>query len=277
MGIDLLKFSQAVNNCELTASTRELHAPQEEAPEETGSRAAQGEAEQSFMVWVPREAPQGKEGGGPIVRNEVREELSPLTRVAKGKFGGRIVCVAMVTVLVNPTPQPRLTIPAAVAAIYPDASSEQQLAIFQDCAELYGGPEVAEKFFRECQATFRNGIVFGALSPPPGVDLRSIDVDHLTIFYHSTFPESLQNSNPFTWNFYIGLRGQGPQSIMREWNQKGIVVRIAGLTGKWEVCNALTVLQRTRVQISFTDRARKVVTRELEFPADPRIPVLHLP
>ncbi|KAJ6483471.1 hypothetical protein DFH09DRAFT_1164131 [Mycena vulgaris] len=166
-------------------------------------------------------------------------------------------------------PQPHCAVPAVVAAIYPDASAAQQLEIFQNCAE-HAGPEVAERFFQECLATIRSGIVFGAPVPPPGVELRRVNLEHLQIFYHSTFPEDLQGSNPFTWNFYIGLRGKGPESIIKDLGPAGIAVTIVGLTGKWEACNVLTVMERTRARISYT--GRRPFIREIEFPADPRAP-----
>ncbi|KAJ7782511.1 hypothetical protein DFH07DRAFT_764659 [Mycena maculata] len=125
-----------------------------------------------------------------------------------------------------------------VAAIYPGTSTEQRRAIVENALHLASYQQV-EEHFREFLAISQAGVVFGALSP-------TWYVDNLKVFYHSMFPPSLQNSNPFTWNFYIGVCGHGSESIMENWRQRGIVIKILGLTGKWEECNALTVLADTR-------------------------------
>ncbi|KAJ6550686.1 hypothetical protein DFH09DRAFT_1086629 [Mycena vulgaris] len=46
---------------------------------------------------------------------------------------------------------------------------------------------------------------------------------------------------------------------MSDWPKRGIVVRIPGLTGKWEECKALTVLARTRSSMSTSVKNGRVV------------------
>lgn len=91
------------------------------------------------------------------------------------------------------------------------------------------------------------------LVPPPGRDhdLNSIELDHLKLFFHSTYPEHMQSSTPFSWNLYVGLSGKGPESIMPDWSKRGITIEIPNLSGVWTATTFLTILPRTWVRISY--------------------------
>ena len=66
----------------------------------------------------------------------------------------------------------------------------------------------------------------------------------------------------------MGTHGGGVKSIMPKWVERGIVVQILGLTGKWEDCQMLTILASTRVRISYPNHGT-YTTYELVFPPDP--------
>ncbi|KAJ7116633.1 hypothetical protein C8R44DRAFT_983656 [Mycena epipterygia] len=177
--------------------------------------------------------------------------------------------------------QPLFIVPAVIAALMPNAGTEQQRALFQDIVHSEGSYDAAKAYFENWLTVNNSGIVFGATRPPPNATLRSIEIDRLKVFYQPTFPPNHQQGNPYSWTFYIGRSGKGPESIMVDWSEQGIVVKIQDLIGEWADCNnLLTVLADARVRISFYDDARTRLTHELVFPPDPNevstIPVHYL-
>ncbi|KAJ7744315.1 hypothetical protein B0H14DRAFT_2986948 [Mycena olivaceomarginata] len=117
---------------------------------------------------------------------------------------------------------------------------QQRQYVFDDAVNTEGGFEAAVAFFN-------------APSPPVNADIKSTDVGPFTIFYHPTFPRHLQRITRLRGTFYIGRCGQGVRSIMPDWAQQGIVVKIPGLTGEWGECQALTILPSTRVRLTYYD------------------------
>ncbi|KAJ7890398.1 hypothetical protein B0H13DRAFT_2666015 [Mycena leptocephala] len=162
-----------------------------------------------------------------------------------------------------------LVIPAAVRDMMCNVDPKEHRTIFEDVIKNEGSYEAAVAYFEDIRQVVESGAVFGASLPPPGHILKSVDIGPLAIFYHSTFPAHLQQGNYFTWNFYIGSIGAGEESIMPDWSKRGIVVRILGLTGRWEECLILTIRASTRVRISYSDDTRGTTTHELVFPPDP--------
>ncbi|KAJ7903392.1 hypothetical protein B0H14DRAFT_2664772 [Mycena olivaceomarginata] len=151
-------------------------------------------------------------------------------------------------------PKPPLPVAVAefLATMLPDASPQQRQDVFDDAVNTEGGFEAAVAFFKRFHDVVASGVVFGAPSPPVNADIKSTDVGPFTIFYHPTFPRHLQKNNP--------LR---VRSIMPDWAQQGIVVKIP--------CQALTILPSTRQsQVRGGASHRSRVTHELVFPPDPR-------
>jgi hypothetical protein len=115
--------------------------------------------------------------------------------------------------------------------------------------------------------------------PPSNAIVKQANVGPLAIFYHSAYPPHLQQNAPFMWNFYIGRRGQGQSSIMKDWSAQGIRVEIMGFTGKWEDCTLLKIVPSTRVRITYYTSPGIHAKEEVVFPPDPReasIPVHYL-
>jgi len=155
----------------------------------------------------------------------------------------------------------------------PDVTSAQRRReIFAETVSTEGSFEAALRlaFVERIHKVVVSGVVMGAPSPPANAEVKSSDVGPFRIFYHATYPSHLQDNSPFMWNFYIGKRGQGLDSIMPDWMRQGIVVKIPGLTGKWGECPVLTIPPSTRVRISYHDSNRTQVTDEVVFPPDPR-------
>ncbi|KAJ7129605.1 hypothetical protein C8R44DRAFT_872851 [Mycena epipterygia] len=127
---------------------------------------------------------------------------------------------------VPPKPLLPVAITEYLATTLPDASPQQQQDLFDGAINTEGGFEAA--------VTFSNVSTTSPLlvSLPANAEVNYTDVGPFTIFYHSTYPHHQEN-NQFMRNFYIGRRGQGIGSIMPDWAQQGIVVRISdGLAGE---------------------------------------------
>ncbi|KAJ6478599.1 hypothetical protein C8R47DRAFT_1323077 [Mycena vitilis] len=165
----------------------------------------------------------------------------------------------------------------------PDTSLQHRRDAFNDAVKNEGSVEAAVAWFKRIHDVVTSGAVIGARSPPANAQVKTIDVGPFTIFYHSTFPPHLLEKNVFTWNFYIGLRGQGVDSIMQDWVQQGIVFTIPTLGLVWEDCQLLTILPSTRVRLTYHEPfemqrsmgegmkpGRAQVTHELIFPPDPQ-------
>ncbi|KAJ7677456.1 hypothetical protein B0H17DRAFT_1079222 [Mycena rosella] len=182
-------------------------------------------------------------------------------------------------------PKP-VSVPELLAVLLPDGDARQRRELLEDMISVQGSHDAAIASLRPTYDVIKAGTVIGvrpcrrhcsgvtssasqAPSPPPNTEVKYADVGPFRIFYHSTFPRNIQNSNPFTWSFYIGQRGQGQDSIMPNWSQHGITIRIPDLTGKWADCPVLTILPSTRVRIVYSED-RTQVTREVVFPPDPK-------
>ncbi|KAJ6481774.1 hypothetical protein C8R45DRAFT_311844 [Mycena sanguinolenta] len=151
-----------------------------------------------------------------------------------------------------------------LAQIYPDMKEDQHREFLQDTLEDVS-PEAAVIYFRELLEVTTSGVAFAATVPPANrTDLKSFDFDIHRIFYHSTWPPHLQDRNAFTWNFYIGKRGQGIESIVQD-AHKVYDVKILGMLGEWVGCYLMNVPPRTRVRL--LGSASQV--HELVFPPDP--------
>ncbi|KAJ7673466.1 hypothetical protein B0H17DRAFT_1335066 [Mycena rosella] len=97
------------------------------------------------------------------------------------------------------------------------------LVVDSFAVDNYGGYAAAEKYFETYKALYDADMVLLPLSRPPippcRARLRSIDVANLKIFYHSTYPAHTHKTR-FTWTFYIGVCGQGPESIKQNWARR---------------------------------------------------------
>ncbi|KAJ6513787.1 hypothetical protein C8R47DRAFT_1091830 [Mycena vitilis] len=178
---------------------------------------------------------------------------------------------------------PQQPIPVAIDRFLdsqlPDATALHRQKVFDDTANLFGGFDAAVAYFQSSIDVVASGVVLGAERPPSNAIVKEANVGPLAIFYHSAFPPRLQQSAPFMWNFYIGWRGQGQSSIMKDWSAQGIRVEIMGYTGKWEDCTLLQIAPSTRVRIAYYISSSTQAKEELVFPPDPReasIPVHYL-
>ncbi|KAJ7756121.1 hypothetical protein B0H14DRAFT_2977966, partial [Mycena olivaceomarginata] len=135
-----------------------------------------------------------------------------------------------------------------LATIYPDLQDSQRQEILQ-CALMAHSqdPVAVEHHFQVLLATLRSGAVLGAAVPPAGVDIKSFDFDIHRVFYHPTYPPHVQNA-PFSWNFYIGKRGGGIDSIIQD-AHKVYGIKLLDMTGNWATCYPMTVLPGTRVRL----------------------------
>ncbi|KAJ7432709.1 hypothetical protein B0H11DRAFT_2378904 [Mycena galericulata] len=176
---------------------------------------------------------------------------------------------------VHSRPAPKPVVPAAVqellATVMPDASAQKRQEAFGEAFNLTGSFEAAVAFVERSRDAVACGAVIGAPFPPANADVKSKDVGPFKIFYHSTRPLQLQEGNLFTWNFYIGRSGRGVDSIMPNWTDHGIVVKIPTLIGgEWGVCPVLTILPSTRVRLCTRASNGTEVIHEIVFPPDPR-------
>ncbi|KAJ7471266.1 hypothetical protein B0H11DRAFT_1376737 [Mycena galericulata] len=166
----------------------------------------------------------------------------------------------------NRTPKPQsakdVESMGLLATIYPDLQDSQRQEILQ-CALMAHSqdPVAVDHHFRVLLATLRSGAVFGAAVPPAGVDIKSFDFDIHRVFYHPTYP--IQNA-PFSWNFYIGKRGGGIDSIIRD-AHKVYGIKLLDMIGNWATCYPMTVLPGTRVRLL----GRGSEVHELVFPLNP--------
>ncbi|KAJ6614086.1 hypothetical protein B0H10DRAFT_2436184 [Mycena sp. CBHHK59/15] len=141
-----------------------------------------------------------------------------------------------------------------LATIYPDLQDSQRQEILQ-CALMAHSqdPVAVEHHFQVLLATLKSGAVFGAAVPPAGVDIKSFDFDI----------HKVQNA-PFSWNFYIGKRGGGIDSIIQD-AHKVYGIKLLDMTGNWATCYPMTVLPGTRVRLL----GRGSDVHELVFPLNP--------
>ncbi|KAF9023348.1 hypothetical protein BDZ89DRAFT_1162798 [Hymenopellis radicata] len=178
-------------------------------------------------------------------------------------------------------PKTLLAAPTAGAALIPGTSPEEIRRAYE---AMWGANamEDAEAYYQQASYDFNKGVIFTP-RPPPGTHLNSVDLGKLTVFYCPTWPGA-PKGHYFTWNFYIGPAGQGPESIIvdSDWAKQGIVAKVEGLTaGEWQVCRGNVIAPRVRVRVSYPDDALgSKITHELVFPLDPTqdpsIPVHYL-
>ncbi|KAJ7226729.1 hypothetical protein GGX14DRAFT_626900 [Mycena pura] len=157
-----------------------------------------------------------------------------------------------------------VSIPQILATLLPDGDADRRNTYLQDHIDAMGY-EGAVAALRQTYDVVQTGVFVGPPFPPPNAEVQSAEVGPFKIFYHSLYPRELQHRARFNWNFYIGWRGEGLESIMPDWSKRGIVVKITNLLGRWENCRVLTVLPSTRVRITYAG-----VTREVVFPPDPK-------
>jgi hypothetical protein len=98
--------------------------------------------------------------------------------------------------------------------------------------------------------------------------LKSREVGDLKIFYHPTYPDYRQATAPFSWNFYIGLAGKGPESIMQDWATKGIVIEVFGMLDCWERTTFMGIRPLKMIRISYptNEFPEGAATYEVIFP-----------
>src|ERR1700761_2656005 len=79
--------------------------------------------------------------------------------------------------------------------------------------------------------------------------LASISFDHITVYYHRSYPIQQQARRSFTWTFYIGRRDFSPprKSIIpnTELALHGINGKMESFNRKWESFTHLVVRPRT--------------------------------
>ncbi|KAJ7096686.1 hypothetical protein B0H15DRAFT_826045 [Mycena belliarum] len=152
-----------------------------------------------------------------------------------------------------------------LADIYPDLQDSQRQEILQSALMSHNHDHVeVVQYLQMMLATFRSGAVFGATVPPAGVvDIKSFDFDIHRVFYHSTYPPHTPNA-PFSWNFYIGKRGRGIDSIIQDAHQV-YGINLLDMTGHWTPCFPMNVLPGTRVRML----GRGSEIHELVFPLNP--------
>ncbi|KAJ7055052.1 hypothetical protein C8F01DRAFT_1321581 [Mycena amicta] len=150
----------------------------------------------------------------------------------------------------------------------PGPSKQYRQDAFDNLADIFGGFNKAVDYFEDAR-TQRV-----ADRPPKNIPLKSANVGPWKIFYHPVFPPTLQRSAPWMWTFYIGERDQDSDSIMTDWQKRGIRVQIKGFTDAWQDCSLFVVAASTRVRVSTS-----TVSQELVFPPDPRdaaVPAVYL-
>ncbi|KAF9021590.1 hypothetical protein BDZ89DRAFT_1137937 [Hymenopellis radicata] len=168
--------------------------------------------------------------------------------------------------------------PYCWAALIPGTSPEEIRRAFEAALpmcggiSMYGAMEDAEAYYQQTSQAFNSGYIFVHSAPPPGTHLNSVDIGKLTGFYCPTWPAA-PKGHYFTWNFYIGPAGKGPESIIvdSDWAKQGIVAKVEGMkAGKWQVCRGVVIAPRVRVRVSYPDDALGGgITHELVFPPDP--------
>ncbi|KAF7366476.1 hypothetical protein MSAN_00904600 [Mycena sanguinolenta] len=123
----------------------------------------------------------------------------------------------------------------------------------------------AEYHFGVSLKASKMNTVFGAKVPPATRmdDLKSFDFDIHRVFYHPTYPADCPNPGLFTWNFYIGKRGEGVESIDQD-AEKTYRIQLLDF-GRWGPCKILNVLPGTRVRMLGSDSR----FHQLVFPNNP--------
>ncbi|KAJ7226726.1 hypothetical protein GGX14DRAFT_417202, partial [Mycena pura] len=170
-------------------------------------------------------------------------------------------------------PEEPVSLPQILATLLPDGEADRRKTFLQDHIDGMGY-EAAVVALRQTYNAVQTGVVVGASFPPPRAEVKSAEVGPFKIFNHSLYPRELQHRTQFQWNFYIGWRGEGLESIMPDWSKRGIVVKIPNFIGQWENCPLLIILPSTRVRITYAG-----ATHEVVFPPDPKdasIPVHYL-
>ncbi|KAK7025225.1 hypothetical protein R3P38DRAFT_2953401 [Favolaschia claudopus] len=150
--------------------------------------------------------------------------------------------------------------------IYPELGEDQLREILQSALNKMS-PDAVENHFRVLLEVANSGAVFGPATPPPGAQLKFFDFDIHRVFYHPLYPPSIPNPGLFSWNFYIGQRGKGVDSIIPN-AQQLYDIQLLDAPENWEQCRPLNVLPLTRVRLF----RRGFPVQELVFPPNPSDP-----
>ncbi|KAF8213637.1 hypothetical protein K438DRAFT_2009785 [Mycena galopus ATCC 62051] len=139
--------------------------------------------------------------------------------------------------------------------VMPEATHEARLDAWRQYITVEGGVGQATQLLYRMSAVVDSGVEFGAITPPTKAQLTWRDVG-LSI---SLCVQSM-------YNFYIGRRGKGPESIITDRATERIVVTTPTLYDlEWAECHGLVVRPSTRVRIEEAGE-----TIEIRFPGDPR-------
>ncbi|KAJ7434819.1 hypothetical protein B0H11DRAFT_2257906 [Mycena galericulata] len=134
-------------------------------------------------------------------------------------------------------------------AVLPDTTHEHRVKSFNDILAIHGSIDAAKTFYEQHYEFMKDGAVIGALLP---FDLSS----------------PLPEEQPFSWNLYLGWANQDQESIMTDWEKKGILVEVSNLvTSRRQRFGALTILPSTTYSAK---GGHGVWKEEVILPGDPK-------